>query len=104
MRDFFLDGFRSYLVAGAEDDQILDTSDDAPVAGFVRLALITGMKPTLSEDFRCLLRPVPVAKKHVGPAHSNLIVVVEPHLDPWDGRSHMSGYRMGGIVHGADAG
>src|SRR5579872_519850 len=104
MRDFVLNGFRSDLVAGAEYDQILDTPDDAPVAGFVCFPLIAGMKPAVAENFCCLVGLVPVAGKYARPANNNLIVVAQLHLDPRDGRSHASGHRMGGIVHGADAG
>src|SRR3954465_13873810 len=61
------------------------------------------MKPPIPQHLAGLLRPSPVARKNIGPADDNLVVVTELHLDAGDCRAYATGNRIAGIVHGADS-
>src|SRR3990172_11533169 len=60
-----LDRFRRYVMAGTQDQQILDASGDPPVSGAVRLALIARMEPAVAQDAGGGLRPPPVTLEDV---------------------------------------
>ena len=89
-------------MAGAENNQILDPPHDPPVPRSIHLALIAGVKPSVAQHFRGLLRTVPVARKNIRPAHDDLIVVAQPHLDARNRWPDASRHDMLRIVHGAD--
>src|ERR1700727_2755401 len=101
--NFFFDCFRGNLVAGAEDDKILDSSDDSPLSRTIHFALVPRAKPSVSQHFRRLLRTVPIAWKNIGTTHNDLIVLAEPHFNPRDSRSNTPRDDMMRIIHRTDA-
>src|ERR1700686_424599 len=96
---FLFQGFRRNLVAGAENNQILDPPHNPPVPRSIHLALIAGMKPSVAQHFGGLGRSIPVARKHVWAPHDDLIVVAELHLNAGNRWSDTSWHDMAGIVH-----
>src|SRR5690348_954808 len=79
--DFVFKGFRGNLVARPEDDQILDSADDTPVPRSIHFALIAGVKPSVAQGFRSLLRTVPIAWKNIRATHYDFVILAETHLD-----------------------
>src|SRR3954453_6777306 len=61
------------------------------------------MKPPIPQHLGGLLRPSPVARKNIGPADDNLVIVTELHLDGGDCRAYAGGNWIAGIIHGADS-
>src|SRR3984885_4900639 len=102
--DFLFDGFRRNLMAGAENNQILDAPYDPPISRTVHFALVAGAKPSIAKHFGCLLWPVPIAGKKIRPAHDNLIVVADPHFNAGNRRTDASGNDIVRIVHRTDSG
>src|SRR5260370_2393825 len=102
--DLFFDGFRGNLVTGAENDQILEPANDAPVPRSIHLALVTAVKPSIAQNISRLLRTVPVARKNIWPPDDDLIIVVELHLNPRDCRTDAARGHVIGILHRAAAG
>ena len=105
LRDFLFDGLGRNIVAGIEDDEVLDAADDAPIAANVHFALIAGVKPAVAQDARGFFWAVPIAGKDVRAADYDFFVFADFHFDAVDRRTHVAGARRDtGIVHGADAG
>src|SRR5690349_4047244 len=69
LRDLLLDRFGSDIVAGIQDNQILDPADDAPVSPSVDFALIAGMEPAVTQDARGVIRAIPVTGENVWAAN-----------------------------------
>src|SRR5580700_11530667 len=65
LRQRFLERLGRHIVAGIQDDQVLDASGDAPISVFVCVTLIAGVKPTVLENFRGFLGMLPVSGKNI---------------------------------------
>src|SRR5579864_7856079 len=90
LRNIILYGFWCDLVAGTEDDQILDAADNLPRPGPVLLTLIAGVKPSATEHLGCLLRAIPIAWEYIRALHDNFVVVSQPHVDSRDRGTYRS--------------
>src|SRR4051794_37828299 len=88
----------------AENDQVLDPTDDPPVPFSIHLTLIAGVEPAIAEDLRRLRRTVPVPGKDIRATHDDLFIFAELHLDPADCRACTSGDDIARIIHGTDRG
>src|SRR5204862_3991697 len=77
---------------------------DTPVPCGADFPLVAGMKPAVSQRFRCFLRTIPVARKNIWPSHHQFFVFAQLHFDTADGRSYPSGLDVTRIVYGADRG
>src|SRR5438477_979698 len=66
LQDLFFNGFGRDVMAGAENNQILDAAHDAPVPARVDFALVSGVEPTIAQRLGSFLGTVPVAGKNVG--------------------------------------
>src|SRR5713101_9830283 len=102
--DFFLDRLGSDVMAGVENDQILEAADNAPVSVDVDFTLIAGMKPTVLEDASGFFRTIPVAGTNIRAVHDDLFIVGDLELDAGDGGADISGLdRQTRIVQRADS-
>src|SRR5260370_33160193 len=68
-------------MAGIQDDQVFDAAADAPIPADVYLALIAGVEPSLLQHAGSFFRAVPVTRENMRPAHDDLFVFRELHLD-----------------------
>src|SRR5579864_6870962 len=73
--DFIFDGFGSDVMAGIENNQILQAADNAPIAVDVDLALVASVKPAVLEDASGFLGPIPITGENIRAAHDDLFVV-----------------------------
>jgi hypothetical protein len=87
-----------------QNDQILDSADDAPVARRINFALIATVKPSLAQNFRGLLGAIPIAGKNIRPAHQNFLIGADFHFDAGHRRANRARFDVARIVHGADGG
>src|SRR6266481_8527545 len=102
--DFFFDGFGGDVVAGVENDEVLDAAADAPVAAAVHFALIAGVEPAVFEDAGGFLGTIPVARKNIGAGDKDFFILAGFHFDARNGLADAA--RFGGdarVVHGADS-
>src|SRR6266478_272444 len=88
--DFFLDRFGRYVVPGIQNDQVLDAAADAPISAHVDFALVAGVKPSVMQRAGSFLWAIPVARENVWPAHDDLLIFSELHLDPANGRADVA--------------
>src|SRR6266851_9293912 len=103
--DFFLDGFGRNVMSGIQDDQILDAAADAPIPTNVYFALIAGVEPSVLQDTRSFFRAVPITGKNVRPAHNDLIVLADLHLDSTNHRADIARLdRHARVIQRANAG
>ena len=63
---FVLDRFGGDVVAGVEDNQVLNSADDLPIPRLVRLALIPCMKPAIAILLRFHQDASNIPEKHSG--------------------------------------
>src|SRR5262249_20118359 len=100
-----LDGFRSDVMAGIQDDQVLDSANDAPVAAHADFSLIAGVEPTVANGLRGSFRTIPVARENIGAIDKDLVVLAQLHLDAGNAQADASGFDgQPRIVHRTDAG
>src|SRR5947209_1972075 len=103
MRNFFFNGLRSNVVARIQHNKILDASADSPIAANIHLALITGVKPAITQHASCLFRPLPIPRKDVRPAHQNFVIFAYDHFNAGNGWTDVAGLdRNAWIIHGAN--
>src|ERR1700730_1351307 len=72
LRNRTLDRLRRNLVPRSQNNQILDSPRNPPVARSVHFALIARVKPSLAQRVGSLLWTFPVAGKHIRPSHHDL--------------------------------
>ena len=101
-QQFVFDRFGGDLVAGEENDQVLDTADDAPVPCPINLSLVAGVKPAVTQRLGSFLRAIPVAGENIRAAHDDFVVLAQLHFDSTDRRAHAAGLHMPRMIHGAD--
>ena len=101
-QQFFLNRFRSDVVAGIQNDQILQPSRNAPVSCGIHFALIAGVKPAIAQHRGRLLRPAPVAGKNIRSANEDFAILAHLHFNPGNRRSHAPWFDSRRIVHRAD--
>ena len=87
-----------------EDDQILDPACNLPVSAGVYLALISGIKPAVTQCLFSFFRPVPVTRKNVRPANKNFLILRELHVNTGNRRPNPSWLEATGQIHSADRG
>src|SRR5262245_27885153 len=101
-QDLFFDRFWRDVVARIEDDQILDATDDGPIALLVNFALITRAKPTAVESLRRRIGLVPITYEDIRPMNQNFIAFAETHLDAGDRGAYAARREIARVVHSAD--
>src|SRR5580658_6775201 len=89
-------------MAGIQDNQVLNTAGDAPVAAFVGLALIAGVEPAVLQGFGGFGGALPVSGENIGAADQDFAVIGAFHFYAGDCWANKAGLDMGGIVGGAD--
>src|SRR5947199_8745482 len=105
LRETVLNRLRREFVAGIQNEETLDASDDAPVAAHIDLALIAGMKPAIAQDFRRFFWTLPVTGKNVWAPDNYFIVVRKLHFDAGNGGADVAGLHWNaGIIEGAERG
>ena len=90
LRDFVFDGLRRNIVAGVEDDQILNAANDPPVSASVDFALVAGVKPAVAEDTRGFFGAISVAGENMWTADNDFFVVCDFHFDATNGLAHVT--------------
>src|SRR5260370_4166995 len=103
--DFLFDGFGRDVMAGIQDNQVLDAAADAPIAASVDLALVASVEPSILQHSGRLFRAVPVAQENVWAAHDDFFIFAELHLDSANRRADVT--RLDGqarIIQRANAG
>src|SRR5271156_3647861 len=104
LRQLFFYRLGRDVVAGIEDNQVLNTAGDAPVAVFVGSALIPGGEPAVFRAFAGSAGGRPVSGKDIRAADEDFAVVGAFHLDAGNRGADEAGFGVGGIVGGADGG
>src|SRR5271156_2816687 len=104
LRQLFFDRLGRDVVAGIEDNQVLNAAGDAPVAVFVGFALIAGVEPAVLQGFGGFGGALPVSGKDIRAADEDFAVVGAFHLDAGNRGADEAGFGVGGIVGGADGG
>ena len=77
-------------MSGIQDNQVLDAAGDAPITANVYFALISGVEPSLLQYAGSFFRAVPVARENVRPAHDDLFVFADLHLDSGNHGAHIT--------------
>src|SRR6185503_18476533 len=90
------------VVAGVEDDQVLDATGNLPVPCRADFSLIAGMEPAVAQNFGSFFGTIPVPGKHVGSVHKNLVVLTQLHFDSRHGAADAARFEAARVVHGAD--
>src|SRR5207302_8079103 len=90
LRYFLLDRFGRNFMPGIQDNQVLDAAADAPIRSNVYFALIAGVEPPLLQYAGSFFGPIPVARENVRPAHDDLFVLADLHLDPGNHRANVA--------------
>src|SRR5215510_5372403 len=101
-QDLFFDRFWRDVVARIENDQVLDATDDGPIALLVNFALITRAEPTVVESLRRRIGLVPITREDIRPMNQNFIAFAETHLDAWNRGTYAAGREIARVVHSAD--
>src|ERR1700740_327001 len=60
-QNLVLNRLRRNVMAGVEDEKVLNSADNFPISRGVHLALIAGVKPAVAQNFRGFVRTVPVS-------------------------------------------
>src|SRR5581483_11992915 len=100
--NFVLNGFVRNVMAGVQDNQILNAANNFPVANRIDLALVASVEPTIAQNFRGFVRTVPVSGENIRPADNNLAIFGGFHFNSTDGGTNTAGFNVEGIVHGTD--
>src|SRR5258708_5294466 len=92
-------------MSGIQDNQVLDSSADAPISAFVYFALIAGVQPATSHHTCSYFGAVPVARKDVRATDKDLFVFTNLHLNARNCSPNIPPlYGHSRIIHGADPG
>src|SRR5271156_1041036 len=102
LRQLFFDWLRRDVVAGVQDNQVLNAAGDAPVAVFVGFALIAGAEPAVLQGFGGFGGALPVSGENIWAADQDFAVVGAFHLDVGNRGADEAGFDVAGIVGGAD--
>ena len=89
-------------MAGIQDNQVLNTAGDAPVAVFVGFALIAGVEPAVLQGFGGFGGALPVSGENIWAADQDFAVVGAFHFYAGDCGADKTWLDVGGIVSGAD--
>ena len=102
----FFNRLGRHIVARIQNDQVLDTSADAPVSQLVHFALIAGIEPTIFQYFARSPRACSNNfGKICGPRTRISSFSAQLHFDPGNRQAtHTRLHWQRGIVHGADGG
>src|SRR5580700_440058 len=103
-RDLIFDRFRRNIMAGTQNNEILDSSNDPPVSRVVHLPLVAGVEPAVPQHIASFRRPVPILRKNIRPAYNDLLALAQLHFNSTDRRSHPSRLDLLWIIHGTDRG
>src|SRR5271156_78582 len=104
LRQLFFYRLGRNVVAGIEDNQVLNAAGDAPVAVFVGFALIAGVEPAVSQGFGGFGGALPVSGENIGAADQDFTVVGAFHFYAGDCGADETGIDVGRVVGGADGG
>src|SRR5260370_7265908 len=92
-------------MSGIQDNQVFDAAADTPISADVYFALIAGVEPSVLQNAGSFFRAVPVTRENMRPAHNDLFVFGQLHLDSGNHRADVA--RLDGharVIERANAG